>query len=139
MKQTSLVHEFVDTLPATLQPGVVYVSIRFATVAHLCCCGCGEEVVTPLSPARWQLGFDGRTISLYPSIGSWTLPCRSHYWIRNDSVRWAEEWSDAKIARAIAADRRALEADEQTAAVDVGRPSRAIPWWRCLIRWPWQR
>ncbi|MDH2348718.1 DUF6527 family protein [Bradyrhizobium sp. SSUT77] len=22
---------------------------------HLCCCGCGREVVTPLAPAQWRL------------------------------------------------------------------------------------
>lgn len=110
MKSTALDHEFVDTFPTPLQPGIVYVSIQFATVAHLCCCGCGQEVVTPLSPARWQLGFDGQSVSLRPSIGNWALPCRSHYWILNNTVRWAEDWSETKIARAIAADQRALEA-----------------------------
>ena len=36
-----------------------------------CCCGCGEEVVTPFSPAQWQMSFDGEAVSLHPSIGNW--------------------------------------------------------------------
>jgi hypothetical protein len=36
-------------------------------------------------------------VSLDPSIGNWSFPCRSHYWIRNNKVRWAENWSQARI------------------------------------------
>lgn len=88
MRQTSLAHEFVDYVPAVLAEGVLYVSLRFATVVHLCPCGCGNKVVTPLSPADWQLLFDGEAVSLTPSIGNWSLPCQSHYWIKLDRVRW---------------------------------------------------
>jgi Family of unknown function (DUF6527) len=35
---------------------------------NLCCCGCGEKVVTPLRPTDWKLIFDGKTISLDPSL-----------------------------------------------------------------------
>ncbi len=65
----------------------LYVSIEFTTVVHKCCCGCGREVVTPLSPTDWKLTFDGVSISLHPSIGSWNLPCQSHYWIRHNRVQ----------------------------------------------------
>ena len=51
-----LVPEFVDYIPEQLNPGVLYVSMRYATVNHLCCCGCGLEVVTTLSPTDWRLG-----------------------------------------------------------------------------------
>ena len=74
-------HKFVDFMPERLQPDVIYVSLRFSLVSHQCACGCGEEVVTPLSPRDWQLIFNGETLSLYPSIGNWSFPCRSHYWI----------------------------------------------------------
>jgi hypothetical protein len=66
---------------------------------HKCCCGCGREVVTPLSPTGWQLIFDGKAVSLYPSIGSWSLPCRSHYFITKNQVVWASNWSDKRIAK----------------------------------------
>jgi hypothetical protein len=57
-------------------------------------------VVTPLSPTFWRMTFDGETISLYPSIGNWNFPCRSHYWIDRGRVRWARVWTDAEVAEA---------------------------------------
>ena len=89
MRRTHVTHVFVDYLPDQLEPGVVYVSIEHTLAAHLCCCGCGHEVVTPLGPRDWKLIFDGVSVSLSPSIGNWRLPCRSHYWIQQDQVRWA--------------------------------------------------
>ena len=63
--------EFVEFIPEKLEEGKVYISPKYSTVVHKCCCGCQEEVVTPLSPVDWELTFDGKTISLYPSIGNW--------------------------------------------------------------------
>jgi hypothetical protein len=99
--------EFVEYVPSLLEEGVVYISIPFATASHRCCCGCGSEVVTPLSPTDWRLIFDGDTISLDPSIGNWSLPCQSHYWIERNSVRWAPRWSRAEIDEGRAHDRLA--------------------------------
>ena len=92
-------HEFVDYVPEHLKDGVLYVSIQFGTVIHRCACGCGEEVVTPLGPAEWRLTYDGRTISLAPSIGNWSLQCRSHYWIDKGRVRWARSFSADEVVR----------------------------------------
>ena len=93
-------HRFVEFMPEHLEPDVIYVSLRFALVSHKCACGCGEEVVTPLSPRDWQLIFNGDTVSLYPSIGNWSFRCRSHYWIdQNRALRAPdlhsknEEWA----------------------------------------------
>ena len=94
---TVLAHEFVEFIPEELKERTLYVSIQFATVAHKCCCGCGKEVVTPLSPTDWKLIFDGKTISLYPSIGNWSFPFKSHYWIRGNRVKWATRWSQEEI------------------------------------------
>ena len=93
-RMNSLTHEFVTYIPETLDEGMLYVSIPFATVAHMCCCGCGNEVVTPLDPDGWKMTFDGKTISLSPSIGNWGLDCRSHYWIDRNQVRWARHLPD---------------------------------------------
>lgn len=82
---------FIVTVPDDLEEGVLYVSMTYATAIHLCACGCREEVVTPISPNDWQLGYDGEDISLTPSIGNWRLPCRSHYWIRSGRVDWAAD------------------------------------------------
>lgn len=84
----SLRHEFVNHIPKYLDNGVLYVSVRYATVAHLCCCGCGEEVVTPLEPDSWTLMFNGKSVTLAPSIGNYRLTCQSHYWIERNRVRW---------------------------------------------------
>ena len=94
----NLRHEFVDHIPEQLDDDVLYVSIRFGTMVHRCACGCGEEVVTPLGPAEWRLTYDGRTVSLTPSIGNWSFPCRSHYWIDEGIVRWARGFSEAEVA-----------------------------------------
>ncbi|HEY4360262.1 MAG TPA: DUF6527 family protein [Bryobacteraceae bacterium] len=102
-------HEFVEYLPASLEDGVVYISMQYATAAHRCACGCGHEVVTPLSPTDWQLFFDGVSISLTPSIGNWNFPCRSHYFIRENKVRWARQWSQHEIDSGRAHDRAAKE------------------------------
>lgn len=91
-------HEFVDYIPHQLDDGVLYVSIRFGTVVHRCACGCGEEVVTPLGPAEWKLSYDGRTVSLTPSIGNWSFPCRSHYWIEEGNVRLARGFSEVEVS-----------------------------------------
>lgn len=94
-----LSHKFVKNVPDMLEDGVVYVSMEYATVIHRCCCGCQHEIVTPLSPTDWKLTFDGETISLYPSIGNWTLECQSHYWITDNTVRWAPKWTKEEIER----------------------------------------
>ena len=101
---SALKHEFVEFIPDELASNTIYISIAFATVAHRCCCGCGSEVVTPLSPTDWQLTFDGETVSLYPSIGNWSFPCQSHYWIDRNCIRWAERWSEERIAAGRARD-----------------------------------
>lgn len=92
-----LTHEFVEYIPDDLKDGIVYVSVAFATVAHKCCCGCGREVVTPLSPTDWKLIYDGQSVSLEPSIGNWSFACQSHYWIRSNRVTWAPRWSRKEI------------------------------------------
>lgn len=107
LKTKSLEHQFVETIPEVLDLGVLYVSMEFGTVTHLCCCGCGEEVVTPLAPTDWKLTYDGETISIWPSVGNWNLPCRSHYVIRGSKVVEAEPWSDKRISAERARDKAA--------------------------------
>ena len=99
-----LKHVFVESAPDQLEDHTLYVSVQYASVIHKCCCGCGREVVTPLSPTDWKLIFDGVSISLRPSIGNWNLPCRSHYWIENSRVYWAEDWSEERIHKGRAAE-----------------------------------
>lgn len=85
----TLTHKFVENVPDILEDHVLYISVLYETAIHKCCCGCGSEVVTPLSPAGWSLIFDGETVSLKPSIGNWNFECNSHYWIKNNKVHWS--------------------------------------------------
>ncbi len=94
-----LKHKFVDKIPDILEDKVLYVSMEYETVIHKCACGCGNEIVTPLSPAEWSLTFNGETISLEPSIGSWSLDCKSHYWITNNRVKWSYKYSADAIEK----------------------------------------
>jgi Family of unknown function (DUF6527) len=97
MRHTHLEHRFIEYIPECLEAGVLYISIEYATAVHRCCCGCGQEVVTPFTPIDWSLIFDGETVSLHPSIGNWSLSCRSHYFIRRGQVIEASTWSDEQI------------------------------------------
>jgi hypothetical protein len=106
MKTNQLAPLFVETIPDIVDDGVLYVSMSLASVIHRCACGCGQEVVTPLSPTDWQLYFDGENVSLEPSIGNWGFPCRSHYWIRGGKVRWSGSMSDTDIESGRTRDQR---------------------------------
>ncbi|MCF8276996.1 MAG: hypothetical protein K9J17_09690 [Flavobacteriales bacterium] len=104
-----LKHKFCESIPENLTQGVVYVSVTYGTAIHLCCCGCGSEVVTPITPTDWKLSFDGETISLSPSIGNWSLPCQSHYWIKDNQVEWSGQWSRKRVDASNRIDRVAKE------------------------------
>ena len=108
-RTTSLKFQFVESAPDHLDGGTLYVSMKYATALHKCCCGCGHEVVTPISPIDWKLYFDGISVTLAPSIGNWSFPCRSHYWIRHNRVEWAADCSNVTIAEGREADRRAKQ------------------------------
>lgn len=88
---------FTEFIPEALEDGILYVSMEYATASHKCACGCGNEVVTPFTPTDWTLIFDGETITLTPSIGNWSYPCRSHYLIQKNMVVWAGNMSRKAI------------------------------------------
>jgi hypothetical protein len=93
-------HKFVEYMPNTIENGILYISLEFGTILHKCVCGCGNEVNTPLSPTDWKMIYDGESITLKPSIGNWSFDCKSHYWIRNNSIVWDEKWDVNKIEMA---------------------------------------
>lgn len=106
---TDVQWRFVDYIPEQLEQGVICIALEFGAIMHLCLDGCGERISTPLSPAQWALTFDGETISLWPSVGNWDLPCGSHYIIRNNRVIWSNRWSEAAIKAGAKGDRLAAE------------------------------
>ena len=105
MKLRKVTPEFVDEIPRALDPGKLYVCCRYRAVKHLCACGCGNEINTPLHPTGWTLTCDGVSVSLSPSIGNWSEKCQSHYWIVNNKIQWARKFSRHEILQT----RRALE------------------------------
>ncbi|RIH63512.1 hypothetical protein D1164_19345 [Mariniphaga sediminis] len=88
----------VKYLPNKLETGILYVSKKYGIAGHLCPCGCGNKIITPLDSTEWQLTIKKDKPSLYPSIGNWQLPCKSHYWIRNGEIKWSYQWSEEEIA-----------------------------------------
>lgn len=102
--------EFIDSAPVQLNDGVIYISDRFQTALHKCCCGCGREVVTPLNPAGWKYIREGEVVTFTPSIGNWSFPCKSHYLIIRNQVVWARTMSPRQIANVKARDAKEREA-----------------------------
>lgn len=107
MLRETLVPEFVRFVPERLDPGVLYISMEFATASHLCCCGCGSKVVTPFTPTDWRMTFDGETVTLDPSVGNWEQRCQSHYVVDRNRVVEHGPWSREAVERERARDRAA--------------------------------
>lgn len=105
MKILELTPRDLDEFPRVLEEGILYISEECELAAHKCCCGCGEDVITPLNPARWRLDRHAGRVSLYPSIGNWKFACRSHYWIRKNRVVPSYGMDDEEIAEVIEQDR----------------------------------
>lgn len=140
MKISAIKPQFVEFIPEQLSEGVLYISAKYKIALHLCCCGCRQEVVTPLSPAEWQVRKDGDVVSLSPSIGNWSFACRSHYWIERNRVRPAAAMSARQIEAVRQKDRRdkARHIDEINLAKQERRtpgPSHSPgqPWWRKVL------
>lgn len=150
MKINHIKAEFVEFIPEHIEEGVLYISERYGTAIHRCCCGCGKEVVTPLSPAEWSIQRTGNQISLWPSVGNWSLPCRSHYVIRRNRVLEAGAMTERQIRKIKARDRTdkemwIAETNSQKAAATqrttasptktqkiVGLLRHLLDWWRSL-------
>jgi hypothetical protein len=109
MRTNVLEPKLVEAVPPALEDGVLYISWRYRTAVHRCACGCGTKVVTPIRPASWKLIFDGDSVSLYPSIGNWQFPCRSHYYVRRNRIRWAGGWTDEQIVAGRRRDEQELQ------------------------------
>lgn len=73
-------------IPEELEFGKLYYSEKYGTATHLCACGCGRKVVTPLKSGFWSIDTKGRKPTLSPSI--FHLPCNSHYFISQGKVIW---------------------------------------------------
>jgi hypothetical protein len=145
MKYQSLTPQFVEFIPEKLDGGILYISQKYRTATHLCCCGCGEEVVTPLNQTDWSLRIANGSVTLYPSIGNWSFRCRSHYWIRVGRVIEAGHMTQARIDAGRSRDQRRRDAYFEGVNQEKDRTTQAQPatpqldWidraWLALRRW----
>jgi hypothetical protein len=118
---------FVTHVPRDLENGRLYVSMEYATAVHLCACGCGTKTVTPLSIDGWT--FNG-TVTLRPSVGNGQAPCRSHYLVNGDKIRWLPTIGAAETRAAIARDHD-VAASVHASPIGAG-------WWsrvKAALRW----
>lgn len=144
MKLQQIQPRFVELIPKELDDGVLYISEKYKVAVHKCASGCGEKVVTPLSPADWQVRRQGELVSLYPSIGNWNFECRAHYWIRANQIVWAAGMSNAEVDRVQARDRRdkaryidKVNASKQSTNDGTSKDVRAAvstSWWQRLLQ-----
>jgi hypothetical protein len=107
MKRQDIQPRDVEAIPPVLDEGILYISERYRVAMHKCCCGCGEEVVSPLNPAEWSVIRRGRLVSLFPSIGNWNFACKSHYWIKANRIVWSGRLTAQQIQAVQAQDNRA--------------------------------
>lgn len=105
MMRSTITPQYVSNIPEKLDEGMLYICERYHIAAHKCCCGCGQEVITPLTPADWLIKNDNNFITLFPSIGNWSFKCQSHYWIKQNKVVWSGRMSKKEIDRVRAKDR----------------------------------
>ena len=152
MKVISIQPQFVDFIPKSLSSGVLYISVKYRTAAHKCCCGCGTKIVTPLTPTDWEITEFNGVVSLWPSVGNWNHPCQSHYIIRKNHVLWVGTMTRQEIAYGRAIDEEAkaayygshrAETTQQTSTP----PTQDAPkntmtkspqprhWWERLLAW----
>lgn len=138
MKVKTLRPHYVDQIPLQLDEGKIYICEDFKLTAHLCCCGCKEEVYLKLGPAKWNLtkNVDG-SITMFPSVGNWKYKCQSHYWITNNQVIEAAMMSNSEIQEVIFKDRKDRDSyilSTQTGG-DPSKHFRFIEWIKKLINW----
>ncbi len=125
----------VHYMPKVLEPGVLYVSEEFGAAAHLCACGCGSKIRTPLGPTDWSLKETDNGPTLHPSIGNWQLPCQSHYLIIEGQVIWCPKWTPDQIAKG-----RRTEEEMTRAYYDsrdhslIKRLSNILRWFKSLLK-----
>lgn len=128
----------VHYMPKEMSAGILYVSEEFDIAIHLCPCGCGSKVRTPLGPTEWSVEETNSGPSLRPSVGNWQQPCQTHYWITRGAIVWAPAWGPEQIAAG-----RQHEEERRSAyyeALDRQQEDISIMqrWWRRLKDFLWR-
>ena len=107
-------------IPQNLEAGVLYVNPQRTRAHHLCACGCGHRVMTPLNEIEWELTGTDERPSLFPSVGNWNSECKSHYVLTNGRIRWARLFSPAEIDAVRRKDLKAYQ---------------SMSWWQKISGW----
>lgn len=122
----------VEYMPKELEPGILYVAEEYGAAAHLCACGCGTKIRTPLDVTEWSLKESSKGVSLYPSIGNWQQPCQSHYWIKNNEIIWSNKWTKEEIIAGRKGEERRRKAYFDQ--LDAQHGNMLIRFWRWLTK-----
>ena len=87
MRTENFTIQKIDLVPAlsSMFPGILYYDKQSGLSFHKCACGCGDIIILEHN-YKWNI--DENTITISPSIGRMTAPCKSHYFIRNGKVVW---------------------------------------------------
>jgi Family of unknown function (DUF6527) len=116
-------------MPRELKPNVLYVSEEFDIAIHLCPCGCGSRVKTPLGAAEWSMEENESGPTLEPSLGNWQIACQSHYWITRGNVEWAAKWKPEQIAEGRRYEEKRRRAYYEANDRQRGGPLQRFWWW----------
>src|ERR1700676_5046900 len=127
MKIDRFILQRVQYMPGTLEPGILYVAEQYGTAAHLCACGCGAKIRTPLGPDEWSFAEMATGPSLSPSVVNWQQADQAHKWIVGGQVEWAGKWSEKQVAAG-----RGREEERRRAYYDCLNPP---TWWQRFWRW----
>ena len=81
IKKVPVTPQYSERIPETetMLEGVIYISEVYDTASHLCLCGCKNLTVTPLGSEHWTLLNKEDKLTMFPSIGNYNFPCKSHY------------------------------------------------------------
>lgn len=120
----------VEQMPEALENGVLYIAPEYRIAMHLCCCGCGEEVATPIGDTEYRIQLDGERATVFPSVGNHDFACRSHYIIKAGRIVWAGEMSREDIDAGRAYDRLLKRPGKAQRRSWMGR---AVDWLRRLV------
>lgn len=134
-RMTRLRLQRVHYMPKELEPGILYLSEEFDVAGHLCACGCGNKVMTPLGPTEWSFQELEKGPSLTPSIGNWQLPCKSHYWIDGGKVEWSGAWSPEQVERGRRAEEERRRAHYESRKAKDGLAARVRRWLEHVLSW----
>lgn len=133
MRLSALRLQRVEYMPKGLEPGILYVSEKFSTAAHLCACGCGAKIRTPLGPTEWSVKDTAAGPSVWPSVGNWQQACQSHYVIQDGKIVWGEKWSREQIAAGRRGEQKRRKAYFEAMYAKNGLLQRVWEWLKSLL------